>query len=222
MERVAAIVVGAGSGERMGTDKIFALLAGKPVIVWSLDVLQGCRAINEIILVLHKDKMETGKEMVAERGLTKVSAICAGGRLRQDSVKKGLEQVQGCRWVLVHDGARPFLTNKLIGDGIEAVRQTGAAVAAVPVKDTVKEVDEDGLVTRTLERGPLRVVQTPQVFRADILKEAYLALNGEFTDDAAVVERAGYQVKLYPGDHRNIKITTPEDLLLAEMTARSR
>ena len=222
MDRVAAIVVGAGSGERMGTDKIFALLAGKPVIVWSLDVLQGCRAINEIILVLHKDKMETGKEMVAERGLTKVSAICAGGRLRQDSVKKGLEQVQGCRWVLVHDGARPFLTNKLIGDGIEAVRQTGAAVAAVPVKDTVKEVDEDGLVTRTLERGPLRVVQTPQVFRADILKEAYLALNGEFTDDAAVVERAGYQVKLYPGDHRNIKITTPEDLLLAEMTARSR
>ena len=222
MDRVAAIVVGAGSGERMGTDKIFALLAGKPVIVWSLDVLQGCRAINEIILVLHKDKMETGKEMVAERGLTKVSAICAGGRLRQDSVKKGLEQVQGCRWVLVHDGARPFLTNKLIGDGIEAVRQTGAAVAAVPVKDTVKEVDGDGLVTRTLERGLLRVVQTPQVFRADILKEAYLALNGEFTDDAAVVERAGYQVKLYPGDHRNIKITTPEDLLLAEMTARSR
>ncbi len=222
MERVAAIVVGAGSGERMGTDKIFALLAGKPVIAWSLDVLQGCRAINEIILVLHKDKMEIGKKMVAERGLTRVSAICEGGRLRQDSVKKGLEEVQGCRWVLVHDGARPFLTNKLIDDGIEAVKQTGAAVAAVPVKDTVKEVDGEELVTRTLERGLLRIVQTPQVFRADILKEAYLVLNGEFTDDAAVVERAGYKVKLYPGDHGNIKITTPQDLLLAEMTARSR
>ena len=221
MERVAAIVVGAGSGERMGADKIFALLTGKPVIAWSLEVLQGCPAINEIILVLHKDKIEIGKKMVAERGLTRVSAICEGGRLRQDSVKKGLQQVQGCQWVLVHDGARPFLTNKLIDDGLVAARQTGAAVAAMPVKDTVKEVDGEGLVDRTLERGFLRVVQTPQVFRADILKEAYLALDGEFTDDAAVVERAGYKVKLYPGDYRNIKITTPQDLLLAEMTARS-
>ena len=222
MERVAAIVVGAGSGERMGSDKIFAMLAGRPVIAWSLDVLQGCRAINEIILVLHKDKIETGRKMVAERGLTKVSAICEGGRLRQDSVKKGLEEVQDCRWVLVHDGARPFLTDKLIDDGIVAARQTGAAVAAVPVKDTVKEVDTDELVTGTLERGFLRVVQTPQVFRADILKEAYLALDSEFTDDAAVVERAGYKVKLYPGDNRNIKITIPQDLLLAEMTAKGR
>ena len=222
MERVAAIVVGAGSGERMGSDKIFAGLAGKPVIAWPLDVLQGCEAINEIILVLHKDKMEAGKKLVEQRGLTRVSAICEGGRLRQDSVKKGLGQVHGCRWVLVHDGARPFLTDKLIEDGIEAVKQTGAAAAAVSLIDTVKEVDGDSLVIRTLERGLLRAVQTPQVFRADILKEAYLALKGEFTDDAAVVERAGYKVKLYSGDDRNIKITTPQDLLLAEMTARSR
>jgi 2-C-methyl-D-erythritol 4-phosphate cytidylyltransferase len=222
VDRVAAIVVGAGSGERMGSDKIFAGLAGKPVIAWSLDVLQDCQAIHEIVLVLHKDKMETGKKMVAQRGLTRVSAICAGGRLRQDSVRKGLQQVQGCQWVLVHDGARPFLTNKLIDDGIEAARRTGAAVAAVPLKDTVKEVDGDGLVTRTPERGLLRAVQTPQVFRADILKTAYRALDGEFTDDAAVVERAGYTVKLYPGDDSNIKITTPQDLLLAEMMAGSR
>jgi 2-C-methyl-D-erythritol 4-phosphate cytidylyltransferase len=206
----------------MGSDKIFAGLAGKPVIAWSLDVLQDCRAIHEIVLVLHKDKMETGKKLVAQRGLTRVSAICAGGRLRQDSVRKGLQQVHGCQWVLVHDGARPFLTNKLIDDGIEAVKQTGAAVAAVPLKDTVKEVDGDGLVTRTPERGLLRAVQTPQVFRADILKAAYLELKGEVTDDAAVVEKAGYKVKLYPGDDSNIKITTPQDLLLAEMMAVSR
>ena len=222
MDRVAAVVVGAGSSERMGTDKIFAGLVGKPVIAWSLDVLQGCESINEIILVLHKDKMVIGKKLVADRGLTKVSAICAGGRLRQDSVKKGLEKVHECHWVLIHDGARPFLTGKLIADGIEAARNTGSAVAALPVTDTVKEVDGDVLVTRTLERGLLRVVQTPQVFRADVLKEAYMALNGEYSDDAAVVERAGYKVKLYPGDYRNIKITTPEDLLLAEMTAGSR
>lgn len=222
MDRVAAIVVGAGSGERMGIDKIFTGLGGKPVIVWSLDILQGCEAINEIILVLHKDKIEIGKKIVAERGLTKVSAICMGGKLRQDSVKKGLEQVQGCHWVLVHDGARPFLTGKLIYDGIAAAHKTGSAVAALPVKDTVKEVDGDGLITRTLERGLLRAVQTPQVFRMEILTDAYRELGGEFTDDAAVVERAGYKVKLYPGDYRNIKITTPEDLLLAEMTVRSR
>jgi len=219
VDRVAAIVVGAGRAERMGSDKIFAMLAGKPVIAWSLDVLQDCQAIHEIVLVLHKDKMETGKKLVAQRGLTRVSAICEGGRLRQDSVKIGLEQLHGCRWVLVHDGARPFLTSQLIHDGMEAVKETGAAVAAVPLKDTVKKVDGDGLVTRTLERSLLWAVQTPQVFSADILKEAYLALNGEFTDDAAVVERAGYKVKLYPGDDRNIKITTPQDLLLAEMTA---
>lgn len=222
MDRVAAIVVGAGSSERMGADKIFAGLAGKPVIAWPLDVLQGCPAISEIILVLHKDKIATGKKLVAERGLTGVSAVCEGGRLRQDSVKNGLEQVRGCGWVLVHDGARPFLTGKLISDGIEAARQTGAAVAAVHVKDTIKKVDAEGLVTETLERGLLMVVQTPQVFRFEILREAYLATEGEYTDDAAVVERAGYKVKLYPGDYRNIKITTPEDLLLAEMTARSR
>jgi len=221
VDRVAAIVVGAGSGARMGSDKIFAMLAGKPVIAWSLDILQDCRAVHEIILVLHKDKMETGKKLVAQRGLTRVSAICTGGKLRQDSVRKGLQQVHGCQWVLVHDGARPFLTNKLIDDGIEAVKQTGAAVAAVPLKDTVKEVDGDGLVARTLERSLLWAVQTPQVFRADILKAAYQALKGEFTDDAAVVERAGYKVKLYPGDGSNIKITTPQDLLLAEMMAGS-
>jgi 2-C-methyl-D-erythritol 4-phosphate cytidylyltransferase len=203
----------------MGADKIFAGLAGKPVIAWSLDVLQGCEAINEIILVLHKDKIEAGKKLVAQRGLTRVSAVCEGGRLRQDSVMKGLGQVRGCQWVLVHDGARPFLTGKLIEDGIQAAKQTGAAVAAVQLKDTVKEVDGDGVVTRTPERNLLWAVQTPQVFRAGILKEAYRALNGEFTDDASVVERAGYKVKLYPGDERNIKITTPQDRFLAEMTA---
>ena len=222
MDRVAAIVVGAGSSERMGTDKIFAGLAGKPVITWSLAVLQDCPSINEIVLVLHKDNIEKGKKMVAEKGFTKVSNVCEGGRLRQDSVNNGLQQVQGCGWVLVHDGARPFLNSKLIGDGIEAARQTGAAVAAVPVKDTVKEIGRDGLVARTLERGLLMIVQTPQVFRADILRAAYLEIDGEFTDDSAVVERAGYKVKLYPGDYRNIKITTPDDLILAEMTARSR
>jgi 2-C-methyl-D-erythritol 4-phosphate cytidylyltransferase len=216
------VVVSAGTGQRLGQDKTFSDLMGKPVIAWSLDILQDSGIINDIVLVLHKNGLDGGKKLVAERGWSKVVSVCEGGRLRQDSVRNGLERISNCEYVLVHDGARPFLTKKLIEDGIEAVRQIGAAVAAVPVKDTIKEVDGDELVTRTLERSLLWAVQTPQVFRVDILKKAYMALNCEFTDDAAIVERAGYKVKLYPGDYSNIKITTPEDLILAEMTARSR
>jgi 2-C-methyl-D-erythritol 4-phosphate cytidylyltransferase len=217
---VAAVVVSAGTGQRLGADKTFLDLGGKPVIAWSLDILQGSGAINSIVLVLHKNSLDRGKKLVTERGWSKVIAVCEGGRLRQDSVRNGLERVKHSQYVLVHDGARPFLTNKLIDDGIEAVRQTGAAVAAVPVKDTVKEVDEAGLVTKTPERGVLRMVQTPQVFRLDILREAYESIKGEYTDDSAIVEQAGYKVKLYFGDYGNIKITTREDLVFAEMIAK--
>lgn len=221
MSNVSAIVVSAGTGQRLGEDKTFLQLGGRPLIAWCMDTLQGSGTINEIILVLHKDNIEAGRKLVASNGWSKVVSVCAGGRLRQDSVKNGLAEVNSCDYVLVHDGARPFLSAKLVDDGIEAVRQTGAAVAAVPLKDTVKQVDGDGLVTGTPERALLRAVQTPQVFRTDILKEAYLALTGEFTDDAAVVEQAGYKVKLYPGDYRNIKITTREDLVLAELITRN-
>jgi 2-C-methyl-D-erythritol 4-phosphate cytidylyltransferase len=220
MSKVVAIVVGAGLGLRMGKDKTFLTLGGRPLISWSVDVLQKSQSIDSIVLVLHKDTMDMGRKLVTRSGWSKVNAICEGGELRQDSVRNGLNAINVSDWVLVHDGARPFLTGRLIEDGIQAEIETGAAAAAVEVKDTVKQVDDSGIVTRTLQRNRLRAIQTPQVFRFDLLKKAYELISGEFTDDSGVVERAGYRVKLYPGEYENIKITTPEDLMLAEIIAK--
>jgi len=219
---MAAIVVSAGTGNRMGGDKTFLALGGRPLISWTVDVLQANNSISQIVLVLQKGMLNKGGELKSQRKWSKVTGICAGGELRQDSVRNGLEVVNECDLVLVQDGARPFLTNRLISDGIDAVKETGAAAAAVEVKDTVKQVDDSGVVIRTLQRDRLRAVQTPQVFRVDLLRKAYELVSSEATDDASIVERAGYRVKLYQGDYENIKITTPEDLMLAEMIARGR
>jgi 2-C-methyl-D-erythritol 4-phosphate cytidylyltransferase len=222
MARVTAIVAGAGLGQRMGKDKTFLTLGGRPVIAWPLDTLQKSGLIDSIILVLHRDAMDHGRNLVSHSGWSKVNAVCEGGELRQDSVRSGLGAVAYSDWVLVHDGARPFLTSRLIEDGLAAAVETGAASAAVEVKDTIKQVDESGIVVRTFQRSRLRAIQTPQVFRFDLLKKAYELASGEFTDDAGVVERAGYRVKLYAGDYENIKITTPDDLVLAEIIAGRR
>jgi len=219
---VTAIVVGAGSGSRMGESKAFLDLIGKPLIAWPVEVLQCNKNVKEIVLVLHNSNLDEGKRLAEKMGWTKVRHICVGGVLRQDSVKKGLDTVRGCELVLVHDAVRPFLTDKLIDEGIQAARSTGSAAAAVPVKDTVKQVDENHIVTATLPRSRLMAVQTPQVFRYKILKEAYGSLEGEVTDDASAVERIGFKVKLYAGDYANIKITTREDLALAEIIAKRR
>lgn len=220
MSKTVAIVVGAGSGSRMKTDKTFLMLQDKPLIVWPLCALQECKLIDEIILVLQREKVQKGRELVDEYKLDKVKTICPGGELRQDSVINGLNQIADCEWVIIHDGARPYLTQKLICDGLEAARQTGAAVAAVPVKDTIKRCDSDELVELTLDRSSLRAIQTPQIFRFDIIKRAYNTAGVQVTDDSSLVERAGFKVKLYPGDMNNIKITTPEDITLAEFIAR--
>jgi len=219
---VVAIVVGAGSSSRMGAEKTFLNLAGRPVIVWPVEVLQHNKHIREIVLVLHNNNLDEGKSLAADMGWSKVTHVCAGGKLRQDSVKKGLDVIGDCKLVLVHDAARPFLTDKLIDEGIEAADSIGSAAAAVPVKDTIKQVDDDRIVSATLPRSRLMAVQTPQVFRYKILKEAYGSLEGEVTDDASAVERIGFKVKLYAGDYENIKITTREDLELAEIIAKRR
>lgn len=222
MPKFAAVVVGAGIGQRMGKDKAFLELAGKPLIAWSVDTLQNCDLINEIVLVLHKNKLDEGYELMKKYRWNKISAICAGGELRQDSVRNGLLSISRSDWVIVHDGARPFLTNKLISDGIAAAAETGAAVACTDVKDTIKLVDDNEIVTQTLNRNRLRAVQTPQVFRLDLLKKSCELITSEVTDDAGIVEMAGYRVRLYPGDYGNIKVTTPDDLLLAEIIAQGR
>ncbi|MFA5078232.1 MAG: 2-C-methyl-D-erythritol 4-phosphate cytidylyltransferase [Dehalococcoidia bacterium] len=221
-EGVVAVVVGAGSGSRMGAEKTFLNLAGRPVIAWPVEVLQRNKNISEIVLVLHKNNVDEGRSLAAAMGWSKVKTVCAGGNLRQDSVKKGLASISDCELVLVHDAARPFLTDRLINEGIEAARSSGSAVASVPVKDTIKQMGEDGMVAATLPRSRLMAIQTPQVFRFKILKDAYASLSGEVTDDAAAVERTGLKVKLYNGDYENIKITTREDLVLAEIIAERR
>jgi 2-C-methyl-D-erythritol 4-phosphate cytidylyltransferase len=219
---VTAIVVGAGSGSRMGAEKTFLNLEGRSVLAWSVEVLQHNKNISEIVLVLHNNNVDEGRSLATAKGWSKVKTVCSGGNLRQDSVKKGLASIIDCELVLVHDAARPFLTDKLIDEGIETARTGGSAVAAVPVKDTIKQVDEDGTVATTLPRSRLMAIQTPQVFRFKILKDAYASLTGEVTDDAAAVERTGLKVKLYSGDYENIKITTREDLALAEIIAKQR
>ena len=219
MPKTGVVIVGAGSSRRMGTDKVFMALAEKPLLAWSVDVCQRCELVDQIVIVLNKSKLHLGRKLVAERGWSKVMEVCAGGDRRQDSVRQGLDKLRGCDWVLIHDGARPFLTLDLIGDGLKAARVTGSAVAAVPVKDTVKLGGSDLMVRGTLNRQELWAVQTPQVFRFDIITGAHQRVGSDVTDDASMVEQLGHKVKLYMGSYNNIKITTPEDLALAELIA---
>jgi 2-C-methyl-D-erythritol 4-phosphate cytidylyltransferase len=143
-----------------------------------------------------------------------------GGVRRQDSVKAGLKQIDDCDLVMIHDGARPFLTTDLIEDGLKLVGKTEAAVAAVPVKDTIKLVDSERLIKETLKRDRLWAAQTPQIFSFDVIAGAYENLAAEVTDDATAVERLGHRVQLYMGDYKNIKVTTTKDLELARIIAR--
>lgn len=222
MSRTGVVIVGAGSSQRMGMDKVFMPLAEKPLLAWSVDVCQNCELVNQIIIVLNESKLDLGRRLVAERGWSKVVEVCPGGDRRQDSVRHGLNRLKNCDWVVIHDGARPFLTLDLIRDGLEAARATGAAVVAVPVKDTVKLGGSDLMVRGTLNRQELWAVQTPQVFRFDIIAKAHEQVKNDVTDDASMVEQLGYKVKLYMGSYDNIKITTPEDLALAELIVRKK
>ena len=217
MEKVGAIVVAAGTGRRMGGgDKIFANLAGKPLLAHTVDIFQRCPLIDQVVIVLSKDRLDEGWRLVKEHRWSKVSEVCPGGARRQDSVMEGLQRLSGCQWVVIHDGARPCLSQRLIDEGLNQARQSGAAVPAIPVTDTIKVVSSDYFVAETPTRQHLWSVQTPQVFRCDIINEAYRKAELDVTDDATLVENLGYMVKVYPGSDTNIKVTTPEDLLLAE------
>ncbi len=217
--RLGAIIVAAGKSERMcNVDKIFTPIAGKTTLEWSVDTCQKCQLIQQIIIVLDKDKLRIGQELTEKKDWTKVTAICAGGQRRQDSVREGLGKLNNCNWVMVHDGARPFLTIDLIKRGIEtAIENKGAAIAAIPVKDTIKLANDIRLIMDTLPRSSLWAAQTPQIFNFELITKAYETLSCEVTDDASAVERLGHSVKIYFGSYSNIKITTPEDLILAEV-----
>jgi len=217
-QKVGAVIVAAGEGRRMGgVDKAFALLGGRPLLSWVIDTFQTCNLISQIVIVLSQPKLEQGHKLVAEQGWSKVTDVCPGGKRRQDSVLAGLSRLRNCQWVVVQDGARPLVTEELIKQGLEAARETGAAVAAVPVSDTIKVAGDNRIVCGTPPRQNLWAVQTPQIFRFDIITEAYRQIKAEVTDDASLVEQLGYEVKLYTGSYDNIKITTPDDLALAEI-----
>lgn len=214
---VGAIVVAAGESRRMqGIDKIFYPLNGVPLVLHSISVLWAHPLIGRIVLVTSKRNIEQAQDLIAAQHPGGSISVCEGGDRRQDSVRLGLEGLEGCDLVVVHDGARPFISQKLLERGISAVQDGGAAIAAVPVKDTIKQSDGGDIVARTIPRDKLRSVQTPQIFGASLLKEAHQQVRQTVTDDASMVEAMGHPVKLFFGSYYNIKITTPEDLTLAQ------
>lgn len=232
MKKYAAIVLSAGSGSRMKSDipKQYLPLIEKPVIYYSLMAFQNS-PVDEIVLVAGANDIEYCRKEIVERyGLSKVTRIVAGGKERYDSVYEGLCATDA-EYVLIHDGARPVLTSDMIDRMIQGVENTGACIAAMPVKDTIKLSDEHKQVASTPDRKHLWMVQTPQCFARTLLEESYEILKckqkaGEnvpdITDDAMIVEYAtGKKIALVEGAYTNLKITTPEDLAVAEIFLKS-
>jgi 2-C-methyl-D-erythritol 4-phosphate cytidylyltransferase len=218
--KVSAIIAAAGEGKRVGEgeNKVYLHIKGKPVIVYALSALKAVTQITEIILVTR-----AGEENFSRRILNEFHCegiiITTGGEKRQNSVANGLARVSdNSELILIHDGARPFVENSIITKVIKEAELYGAAVAAIPITDTIKEGNEKGFVRKTLKRDSLWSVQTPQVFSSNLIKEAHrkAAEDGFIgTDDAMLVERLGHPVKIVPGSPENIKITTPEDFIIA-------
>ncbi|MBN3033255.1 MAG: 2-C-methyl-D-erythritol 4-phosphate cytidylyltransferase [Candidatus Saganbacteria bacterium] len=214
--KIIAIIVAGGQGKRMGQPKQFIRIAGKPMLAWTVDALQKVKAIDGIILVV-----TPGQEAAAKRLKgSKVIAVVPGGRERQDSVRNGLAALpKGAQIVLIHDGARPAVGAATINDTIRAAKQHGAAIAAVPVKDTLKKIRKSKFeirkvmtVMETVARNEYWAAQTPQTFTAGLIKKAYEHLKHNVTDDAAAVENLGVPVAIVMGAYNNLKVTTPEDL----------
>ena len=203
-------------------DKIMAPLLERPLISHSLQALNDSPHVTFIVLVMSPQKVDVGRRLVAENGWEKVSDVCAGGERRQDSVRLALEHTERAEWVMVHDGARPCVDAGLIVRGLTEARETGAGAAAVPVTDTVKRAGADMIVRETVDRRHLWAVQTPQVFRAGLLRRAHRQVSEDVTDDASMVERMGLPVKLFMGSYENVKVTTVEDVPVAEAILRSR
>lgn len=225
--KATAIIVAAGLGRRVGeaTPKQFLPLDGQPLLAHTLIPFESVQEVSEIILLIPAKWENHCRNAVVEKyGFKKVSKLISGGPERQDSVYIGLREVAGNTDVIVvHDGVRPLVTKALIQESIRGAATYGAAVVAIPLADTLKKVTSGGLVRRTLKRDTLWLAQTPQSFQKKIILEAYeAAFNDRFygTDDAALVERAGFPVKIVPGSPLNFKVTTLEDLHLAEFLLR--
>ena len=216
------MITAGGKGQRMQspTAKQFLLLGGKPILAQTIAVFEACPVVDEIFVIAPQDEMaKVQTEIIEKYQYKKVLKVVRGGRMRQQSVWNGLRAIKSdCSWVVVHDGVRPLITSELIEDGLKEARLTGAAIVAVPARDTVKRLPPGGKL-QTLPREEIWLAQTPQIFEFSLLHRAYQkADQDQFTgtDDASLVERLGQPVSLIPGDYRNIKITSPEDLTIAE------
>lgn len=221
-EQAAAILVAAGSSRRMeGRDKLWMLLRGRSILARTIDVFETSPLISTLVLVLRSEQIEDVQKLCLDEGWRKVAGLVTGGNRRQDSVRAGLESLATfapeTRWVMIHDGARPLVSADVLAAGLKAAQTYQAAVAAVPVKDTIKRV-QNGIIESTPDRSQLWMVQTPQVFAFPLIHQAHQNVSDqiEFTDDAALLERMGHAVAIFPGSYTNIKITTREDLLIAE------
>lgn len=224
-EKAAAVIVAAGASRRMGRDKLWIPLAGRTTLARTIDVFQASTLIDCIVVVTSIERLAETREISKQEQWDKIVAVVSGGARRQDSVRIGLDELAvnnpRCQWVMIHDGARPFVTSATLEAGLVAAQVHNAAIAGVPVKDTIKQVYE-GKIQATPNREHLWAVQTPQVFSFDLIHQAHHSALAEedATDDAILLERLGHHVYVFPGSYTNIKITTQEDLLFAEAFLR--
>ncbi len=226
-KKVMAVVPAAGIGKRLGapTNKPFACIKSKPLIVWTLETLERMPEIHEIIPVVKKADIPHATDLFKRHNITKVRKIASGGKERQDSVYEGLRLIDdhACL-VLIHDGARPLIEAQVVRRALKACENSDGVVVGIPVKDTIKKANGD-VITETLDRNNLWAIQTPQIFRFETLCRAYeKALKDDFyaTDDAALVEQYGGTVRIIRGSYANIKVTVPEDITMAELLLRKR
>ncbi|WP_347548114.1 2-C-methyl-D-erythritol 4-phosphate cytidylyltransferase [Pseudalkalibacillus hwajinpoensis] len=224
--KYSVVIPAAGQGKRMnaGKNKQFIMLDGKPIIVHTISVFQSDDRCEEIVLAVNEREHDDFRTLIKEYNLTKVSRVVTGGKERQQSVYEGLKALEGDKVVLIHDGARPFFTHQVARKVAKAAEYYDGAIVAVPVKDTVKQVD-DLTVQKTIDRSSLWAVQTPQAFRLSVIKEIHKwAEENEIigTDDASLVEMNGRAVHVIQGDYWNVKLTTPEDLIFARAILREK
>lgn len=222
--KTVAIIPAAGSGVRFGakTPKQFEMLGGVPILVHTLRVFDAAPEVHAIVLAVRKDDRQRVIDLLSDYEITSDTAIVEGGSERQHSIYNALraEVAENADIVLVHDGVRPLATAELIARVIREVQEFGAVAPGLPVKDTLKMIDENSVAIETLDRSRIMAIQTPQGFCRNILVQAYEKAREEGflgTDDAVVVERAGYNVRITAGLQENVKITTPSDLVVAEM-----
>ena len=215
-----AIIVAAGSSRRMGFDKLFALLAGKPVVAHSIAAFEQCEGIDEILLVVREDRVEGFEQLVKREKYRKVSKVIAGGEERHISVWNGLQAVSaGTGYIAIHDGARPLVTPELIQKCLVLAHEKGAVSCSAPIPDTVKRASTDQVITESVERSGLWAMQTPQVFNSGLILQAYAAImakNERVTDEVSAVQRMGKKITLLKNEDWNLKITFACDLEIAE------